>query len=94
MVKVLDSGFEVIQFELQSHYYFHFRINTLGKGMNSLIIPTMGYVGLLLFFQNKVFSLKWSTEVDMPLKIKKPRKIKFKIILFTFSQGYFYRGRN
>ena len=27
------------QFELKSHYYVHFRTNTLGKGMNSFITP-------------------------------------------------------
>ncbi len=27
---------------LQSRYYVHFRANTLGKDMNSLILPVMG----------------------------------------------------
>ena len=35
--KVLDSTVEEIEFELQSRYYFHFRTNTLEKGMNLLI---------------------------------------------------------
>ena len=37
MVKALVS-----EFELQSRYYVHFWANTLGKGMNPLIIPAMG----------------------------------------------------
>ena len=36
MIKMLDSGLEVRDFEIQSHYYIHFRFNTLMKGMNSL----------------------------------------------------------
>ena len=39
MVKVLDCGIVVSEFELQSHYYVHFRTNTIGKGMNPLIPP-------------------------------------------------------
>ena len=41
MVKVMASRIE-LQFELQSRYYVHFRINTLGKGMNTLILPAIG----------------------------------------------------
>ena len=32
MVKALDYGIVVIQFEFQLCYYIHFRTNTLGKG--------------------------------------------------------------
>ena len=42
MVKAMDFGIVVSKFELQSHYYIPFRVNTLGKGMNPLILPTMG----------------------------------------------------
>ena len=42
MVKVMDCGIVVSEFVLQSCYYVHFRANTLGKGMNPLILPTMG----------------------------------------------------
>ena len=42
MAKVLDYGIIVSEFELQSCDYIHFRTNTLGKGMNPLIFPTMG----------------------------------------------------
>ena len=50
MVKAMDCGIGVRKFELQSHYYFHFRTNTLGKAMNPLILPAMGKIVLLLFF--------------------------------------------
>ena len=42
MVKAMDSGIVVSEFVLQSRYYVHFRANTLGKGMNSLIHPAVG----------------------------------------------------
>ena len=42
MVKAMDCGIVVSEFVLQSHYYVHFRANTLGKGMNPLILPAMG----------------------------------------------------
>ena len=42
LVKAMDCGIVVSEFELQSRYYVHFRVNTLGKGMNVLILPTMG----------------------------------------------------
>ena len=41
-VKAMDCGIVESEFELQSRYYVHFRTNTLGKGMNPLILPTMG----------------------------------------------------
>ena len=42
MAKVMDCGIVVREFVLQSCYYVHFRANTLGKGMNPLILPAMG----------------------------------------------------
>ena len=42
MVKAMDCGIVVREFELQSRYYVHFRANTLAKGMNPLIFPVMG----------------------------------------------------
>ena len=42
MVKAMDCGIVVSEFVLQSRYYVHFRANTLGKGMNPLILPGMG----------------------------------------------------
>ena len=42
MVKAMDCGIVVSEFELQSRYYVHSRTNTIGKGMNPLILPAMG----------------------------------------------------
>ena len=42
MVKAMDCGIVVREFVLQSRCYIHFRANTLGKGMNPLILPAMG----------------------------------------------------
>ena len=42
MVKSLVCGIAVSEFVLQSRNYVHFRINTLEKGMNPLILPAMG----------------------------------------------------
>ena len=42
MVKAMDCGIVVNEFELQSRYYVHFRTNTLWKVMNPLILPAMG----------------------------------------------------
>ena len=42
MVKAMDCGIVVREFVLQSRSYIHFRANTLGKGMNPLILPAMG----------------------------------------------------
>ena len=39
MVKVMNCGIVVREFVLQSRYYVHFQANTLGKGMNPLILP-------------------------------------------------------
>ena len=41
MVKAMDCRIVVREFVLQSRYYIHFGANTLGKGMNPLIFPTM-----------------------------------------------------
>ena len=42
MVKAMDCGIVVREFVLQSRCYVHFRANTLGKGMNPLILPAIG----------------------------------------------------
>ena len=42
MVKVLDCGFIVSEFKLQSRYYIYFQTNTLVKGTNPLILQAMG----------------------------------------------------
>ena len=50
MVKVIDCGMLVSEFELQLRYYLHFQTNTLEKGMNRLTLLAMGYIVPLLFF--------------------------------------------
>ena len=42
MVKAMDCGIVVSEFVLQSCYYVHFRANTLEKGMNPIILQTIG----------------------------------------------------
>ena len=42
MVKAIDGEIVISEFEIKSRYYVHFRANTLGKGMNPLILPAMG----------------------------------------------------
>ena len=41
MVKVLDRGIVVSEFELQSRYFVHFQTNTLEKGMKPFALPAM-----------------------------------------------------
>ena len=41
-VKAIDCGIVVSEFVFQSRYYVHFLANTVGKGMNPLILPSMG----------------------------------------------------
>ena len=40
-VKAMDCKILVSEFEPQSRNYVSFRTNTLGKGMNPLILPAM-----------------------------------------------------
>ena len=42
MVKVMDCEIVVSEFVFKSRYYVHFRANTLGNGMNPVILPAMG----------------------------------------------------
>ena len=42
MVKAIDCGIVVREMELQSRYYVNFRVNTLGQGMNPLILLALG----------------------------------------------------
>ena len=50
MVKALDYGIVVREFEFQSRYYVHFRTNTLGKAINPLILQAMDWIVPLLPF--------------------------------------------
>ena len=58
MVKAMDCGTVVSEFEFQSRYYVHFPANTLGKGMNPLILTAMGQIVPLLFFSENSFGIK------------------------------------
>ena len=42
MVKAMDCGIVISEFVPQSRHCIHFRANTLGKGMNPLILLVMG----------------------------------------------------
>ena len=42
MVKAMDCGIVVSEFELKSRYRALFWTNTLGKCMNPLILPAIG----------------------------------------------------
>ena len=44
VANVLYCDTVVSEFELQPHYYVHFRVNTIEKGMNSLIFPAMDWI--------------------------------------------------
>ena len=41
-VKAMDCGIVVSEVVIHSRYYFHFRANSVGKGMNPLIFQAMG----------------------------------------------------
>ena len=60
MVKAMDCGIVVSEFELQLRYYVHFRANTLGKGINPLILHYFSSRRMALALNNL-------TKVDMPL---------------------------
>ena len=42
IVKAMDYGIVVSEFEFQSLYNVHFQANTPGKSMNPIILPAMG----------------------------------------------------
>ena len=42
MVNMLDYSLKVNEFKFQSHYDVPFRSNTLEKGVNPFILPTIG----------------------------------------------------
>ena len=58
MGKAVNCRIVVSEFEFQSRYYVHVRANTLGKGMNPLILPVMGKIAPLLFFEKEEFGIK------------------------------------
>ena len=58
MVDVLDCDIVVRGFEFQLRYYVHFRTNTLGKDLNPLILPAIGWIIPPLFFYKDGFGIK------------------------------------
>ena len=70
MVKVLYYGIVVGKFKLQLSSYVHLRTNTLGKGMNPLILPAMSQIVPLVFFWKDGYSIKQPKKVDMSLNNK------------------------
>ncbi len=77
------------EFELHSRNYGHIWTNTLGKGMNSLIPPAMGYIALLLSFYRDGFSIEYSKKVDMPLN-KKTEPISIKPLGWLCKKNEFF----
>ena len=59
VAKVLDYSVVVNEFDHQNRYYVHFRTNTLGKGMNPLILLAIGFIESLLFIYKDDFGIKW-----------------------------------
>ena len=55
MVKEMGCEIPVNEFV---RYYVHFRENTLGKGMNPLILEAMTKIATLLFFYENGFDIK------------------------------------
>ena len=55
---MLDCKIIVNDFEHQLHYYIHFQTNTIVKGMNIIIPPTMGWMVPLLLFYKDSFLIK------------------------------------
>ena len=85
VVAELDCGLEVNEFDLQSRNNVHFRINTLGQGMNPFIL-----------FSNRLNIINCSTRVALALdesrrlichETKKPKfetVIANKLIIISF----------
>ena len=55
-------------------YYIHFWTNTLGKGMNLLVLSAVDQIVSLLFKDG--CGIKLPMKVDVPLKPKKPNQTK------------------
>ena len=87
MVQALNYKIVVSEFELQSRYYIHFRLYTLGKGMNSFILLAMGSIVTLPFFSKDGFGIKLLTMVDMPLNKKKITQQKQQTKPYPFRAG-------
>ena len=71
MVKALDYCFEAKVFELSSNYCVYFRNNTLGKGMNSFILPTgTGGAGIyiIIIMSRNQYGYPWLSLVTPPYR--------------------------
>ena len=62
-VKAVVCRIVVSEFELQSRYYVVFWINTLGKGVNPLIRPAMGWI--LHYCSSRRMDLALITQVNL-----------------------------
>ena len=49
MVKEMDFGIVVTEFEIQSSYYFNFRANTFGERWEPFYSPSYGLKGTTTF---------------------------------------------
>ena len=58
VINRLDCNIIVSKFKLQSHYYVHFRTNTVRKGMKPFISLAMGWIIPLLFFYKDGFGIE------------------------------------
>ena len=58
-INEMDFGIIVSEFEFWSCYYVHFRTNTLGNDMKSLIhLLAIGYIEQQLYFYKDGFGIK------------------------------------
>ena len=85
LVKAMDSEIIVSEFVLKSCYYVHFRTSTLGKGMKPLILPGMGEIVPLLFFEENGLGIKKPTNVDMLLNKETKPNVPFFLYLYDLS---------
>ena len=59
MVKMLECGSEVSEFEIQSCYYVHFQLISLEKDIEPFYLPqAMGQIVTLLIFYKDRFGIK------------------------------------
>ena len=90
MVKTMDCGIVVSEFELQSRYCVHFRTNTFGKGMNPLILPAIDQIVPLKIFSKDGFDIKLPIKVDMPLNNV---EIETKLYIYVKSHNVFISSK-
>ena len=72
---MLDNNIVVSEFELKSRYYVHFRTNTHGKSMNSLIYPGIDYKVPQLSFYKDGFGIKYPRKLICHQTKNKPKYI-------------------